>query len=133
MVALVLSIVFTAAVLVAAGIGVYVIAARTASGRIGRNNYAGIRTPATMSSDEAWLAGHEAGEAFAKWGGLVAVITGAVSLLPALLAPVFGDDGRDTIATWWTFTIMLGTVLMVTFVLVSAVQGHRAAKEVRDG
>jgi hypothetical protein len=33
---------------------------RAANGRLARNQWAGIRTPSTMRSDQAWAAGHRA-------------------------------------------------------------------------
>lgn len=49
-----------AVVMLAAAIVVAVVTVRTADGRIGRNQIAGVRTTATLASDEAWHAAHRA-------------------------------------------------------------------------
>jgi hypothetical protein len=36
------------------------VAWRAANGRLKRNQWTGIRTPSTMRSDQAWVAGHRA-------------------------------------------------------------------------
>ncbi len=36
------------------------LSSRAASGKLARNQWAGIRTPSTMRSDQAWVRGHAA-------------------------------------------------------------------------
>ncbi|MDQ1215806.1 SdpI family protein [Microbacterium arborescens] len=53
-----------------------------ASGKLKRNSLAGIRTPSTMASDEAWLAAHERSKGATLLTGYLAVAIGVVSLVP---------------------------------------------------
>lgn len=59
-----------------------------ADGRLRRNQWAGIRIPSTMASDEAWLAGHRAAEAPTRWAGWVAIVSGLLALFPIPLEAV---------------------------------------------
>ncbi|QOR69578.1 SdpI family protein [Ruania alkalisoli] len=75
----------TGVLVVAAGLLLVVVARRAAQGRIRRNPIAGIRTAATMASDEAWLAAHREGESLTALGGWIFVATGAVTMTGARL------------------------------------------------
>jgi hypothetical protein len=70
----------TALLLLAAGAAVSVSTRRAADGRLARNSVAGIRTGATMRSDEAWRAGHEAARGVADASGAVFALTGLCAL-----------------------------------------------------
>lgn len=53
-----------------------------ASGKLKRNSLAGIRTPSTMASDEAWLAAHERSKGATLLTGYLSVAIGVISLVP---------------------------------------------------
>lgn len=96
------------------GLLIYV-ARATASGRIGRNAYFGIRTTATMNSDDAWLAAHRAGRTPTEAAGWCSAAIGGLLILvwsPAQLAIVCG----------------IGAVGMLVLTIWGAVRGVRAAK-----
>lgn len=53
-----------------------------ASGKLRRNSLAGIRTPSTMASDEAWLAAHERSKGVTLLTGYLSIAIGVISLVP---------------------------------------------------
>jgi uncharacterized membrane protein len=67
-------------VLMLGGILVTAISEAAASGRLGVNSVAGIRTRALMMSEEAWTAGHRAARIPVGLAGLVMALTGAAVL-----------------------------------------------------
>ncbi|MCB0998761.1 MAG: SdpI family protein [Acidimicrobiales bacterium] len=95
-----------------------------ATGRLRRNWFAGIRTTASMSSDEAWDACHRAGGRLMAAGGVASVVCG----LPLLLRPSNGVG--------LTF-VVVGLVAVLVMTIWSGLVGNRAAKAVisaeRDG
>ncbi|UFU02053.1 SdpI family protein [Ruania suaedae] len=114
----------TGLLLVAAGVAIVVVARRAAQGRIGRNQIAGIRTAATLASDEAWLAAHRAGEPLMRLGGWLCALTGAVT---AVLAWLELDNA------WLLGAVLLGgTALVLVAVIGSAARGQRAARAVGE-
>ncbi|HEY6800499.1 MAG TPA: SdpI family protein [Agromyces sp.] len=90
-----------------------------ASGRLKRNPIAGIRVPATMASDEAWLAAHVRAKRPTMYAGFVAIATAVFALLP-VSTPVLAVG------------VLLGAVGMLGFVLYGAVVGSRAAAGTRS-
>lgn len=103
--------------MMAAGVLMLWLARATASGRVGRNQIAGIRTAATLQSDEAWLAGHRAAERHTRIGGWCAIATSLAALLPVPLAAV-------------AIVILAGAVAMVALTLRGSVLAGRAARAV---
>ncbi len=103
-------------VLVGAGALVIWMARATASGRLKRNPLAGIRTPRTMESDEAWLAAHVRAKRPTLLAGASSVGMGCVALVPMPPSML----GAVTIA---------GSVVMVAFLLYGVRVGGRAAVE----
>lgn len=102
------------------GVLVVVVTRRAARGELARNHLAGVRTPATLASDRAWLAAHRAALPATTVGGAIAI---AGSLL-LLLRP--GPAG----------TLVLLAVVgggLLAGVIGGAVQGVRAARAVADG
>lgn len=104
-------------VVVMAGSGVALIwmARATASGRLGRNQLAGIRLPATMASDEAWLVAHQAARRPTERAGWCALASAVPGVLPVSIPVV-------------TISVMVGCVAMLVFVLRGAALGTRAVK-----
>lgn len=115
------------ALIVLSGWIVIEIANRTADGRLGPNGWAGVRTRATRSSDEAWMTAHHVARRPTVLGGQAAIVTGVLSMPIGLL--VGGDDAeRATIA--WGVTIGAGTAALTALVVFGAVKGHAAAKRI---
>ncbi|MCL3860905.1 SdpI family protein [Actinotalea sp. K2] len=90
---------------------------RAADGRLGRNQLAGLRTTATLRSDEAWRAGHRA--------GLPSNEIGATGLALAGLAILVLPDGVALIAV-----SLGGAVWAVGWLLHAMVLANRAARVV---
>ena len=59
---------------------------RAASGKLARNHYVGIRTPSTMRSDAAWVAGHRAATRLSPAVLVITAIVCAAVLWAALYA-----------------------------------------------
>ncbi|MCP2031125.1 putative membrane protein [Okibacterium sp. HSC-33S16] len=104
-----------ALILIAGGTVVLAVARATASARIGRNPIAGIRIPATMASDEAWLVAHRAAERHTTLGAWCAF----ASVIPAILPVPFGVA---------VVSILVGSIAMMVLVLIGAAVGARAAR-----
>lgn len=107
---------------VMAGTGVLLLwmASAAASGRLKRNQIAGIRTPSTMTSDAAWLAAHQRALHPTRVAGFISLVVALSTLLPTSENVLFAG-------------LMVGTVLILAFVIHGAVVGGRAAREAEDG
>ncbi len=114
----------TGVLVVAAGLLLVVVARRAAQGRIRRNPIAGIRTAATMASDEAWLAAHRAGESLTALGGWIFVATGAVTMAGARLGAAE--------AAWPAAVLIGGMLLALGAVVTGGIRGHRAARAISE-
>lgn len=99
------------------GILLFWMAKATSSGRLGRNQVAGIRIPSTLASDEAWLAAHRRAERPTLWGALFVGAAGVGAILPVPLPVV-------------VVSVLVGCVAMLGFVLYGARVGSVAAKAV---
>ena len=88
-----------------------------AKGRLRRNQFVGIRTPSTMRSDQAWIAGHRAALRLTP----LHLVTGA-----SLLIGVFS---AQTVAGL-NLVGVCGAVVFVVVALFTAVVAGRAAKAV---
>lgn len=109
---------------VMAGSGLLLLwAARAAaSGRLRRNGIAGIRTPSTMASDEAWLAAHRRAERPSVLAAVTSIASGILALVLPAPAPVLAG------------VVIVACVVMLGLVLWAAWVGGRAAREtVRPG
>lgn len=95
----VLLIVLPLAVLLAA-----VVSQLGGNGRLQRNGFIGLRIPSTMSSDEAWRAGHHAA-AVPAWIGFVVITVAAI-----LSMFLFGSTGTAVVGV-----IVVGAIFVVTF------------------
>jgi uncharacterized membrane protein len=106
-------------VLVSAGVLVIWVAQVAASGRLRRNHNIGIRTRATMASDEAWLAAHIRAERPTVFCGLVSVAGGVFALLPLPMPTVL-------------IAILAAAVAVLVLVLHSLRVGMQAARALSD-
>lgn len=91
---------------------------RAASGRLARNQWVGIRTPSTMGSDQAWVAGHRA--ATRSTPLLVINTVGACALLGVGILRRWPASGM----------LLVGVFFFATFTVISvstAVFASRAA------
>lgn len=122
-----------ATVMTGAGVLIVVVARRTADGRTGRNPVAGIRTGATMSSDEAWAAAHVAGRRLTELGGWGAIAAGVGSLPVAAVLAIRGETAETVSNAALAVAAGVGSVLLLAGVTAGAIKGHRAAVAVRDG
>jgi uncharacterized membrane protein len=109
----VLLIVLPLAVLLAA-----VISQLGGNGRLPRNGFLGLRIPSTMSSDEAWQAGHRAAVVPAWIGFVVIAVVAMLSMF------LFVSTGTAAVGV-----IVVGAIFVVTFVWL-AVAASRAARTV---
>lgn len=120
--------VVVSALLVGSGWMVVEIARRAADGRIGPNRWAGTRTKATMSSDDAWQAAHQAGHDRTVQGGWAAIATGVLSIPIALAV---GDSPDATVGAWGV-AVGVGSLILTILVCLGAWQSQQAAKRFDD-
>lgn len=88
------------------------------TGRLGRNSLLGIRSPSTMTSDEAWRAGHRAAT-IPAWSGFTAM--GIIALISWVLV--------DSPAATGICTMIIGALFIVTGTW-SIIAASRAARAV---
>ena len=90
-----------------------------ASGRLKRNWAIGIRFPATLKSDDAWLACHQRAQRPLTLGGLALLFAGLAGVLPLALPNSIAVVGA-------------GALTMLVFVLFAAAVGVRAARSLNE-
>jgi uncharacterized membrane protein len=90
-----------------------------ASGRIKRNWAIGIRFPATLKSEGAWLACHQRAQRPLTLGGIAMILAGIAGLLPRALPASIAIVGA-------------GALTMLVFVLFAAAVGVRAARSLNE-
>ena len=95
-------------------------ATRMGDGRFKRNRWAGIRTPSTMKSDEAWQIAHETGAPLMQSAGVLGAAGGLTGIVAALLG---GSEGVVV------GLILAGVVAMTILLILATVRGARAARE----
>lgn len=106
-------------VMLGSGVLLVRVAQATASGRLGRNQIAGIRNPSTLASDDAWLAAHVRAERPTALAGYVSMATAVFALFP--VSPAFLAGGA-----------LLGCLAMIGCVLHGARAGTKSAMEVAE-
>ncbi len=106
---------------------VVVIAERGAAGNLQRHGWMGIRTKASQSSDEAWLAAHKAGRARTVLGAGPMAASGMAAACLGLLVG-FGDSERAILA--WAISLSILPLIAAVPVASGCRQGDQAAKEV---
>lgn len=114
--------------LVGAGFLMRELAVRGVDGRLKRNRIAGLRSPATLASDEAWVAGHEAGLVDTVRGGTVAIVSAVGALVLSWLLAMLGALDAEGVVGVWTVFILIGVVAMSVLVVRGFIRGNRAAK-----
>lgn len=106
---------FAVLMLIACYLILILVVVRCADGRIGINGLAGIRTPAIMTHEQTWLAGHRA----AKKPTLIGAYTGMAITVLASFLPI-----EPLQAT----AILAGCGLLLAGVLYGAAKGTKAAQ-----
>lgn len=97
-----------------AGLLIIWLAIRSWQGRLTRNYVAGVRTPSTMRSDEAFRIANKAAAPFSLVGGLLFVVTGVVSAVVPLHTA--------------SAVLLTGVVIAAVVLVVGGVRGVRAAR-----
>ncbi len=90
------------------------------AGKLPRNRFAGIRTSATMASDEAWRTAHTAGGPALVFGG-VAVFSIALAFAPFAFAGKLGETAQVAI-------VMATVGILVGSAVASLLAANRALK-----
>jgi len=101
------------AVVAVAGLALVLVVRRAAQGKLARNGLAGIRTPTTLASDEAWLVVHREAMPWTFAGALAMILGGLVAMTA---------DDKTIVAV----TAGGGALVGVTLTLVGAAVGHVA-------
>ena len=102
-------------ILVVAGIVVAILGRRGRQGRLPRQDWAGIRTPSTMRSDEAWRA-----------AGILMETSGWVAAALGCTAALLFAAGLS----WATVLMLAATGLLLVGVAYAGVRGVQAARRV---
>ncbi|KAA9151312.1 SdpI family protein [Microbacterium lushaniae] len=123
-----LPLVLTGLGMAAAGVLLVWLARRGRDGRLPRNQFAGVRTMLTLSSDAAWFPAQRAAASDTVVAGAGAVVGGG-ALCVASFVPLAEPALIATVTV-----LTLGTaVWMVAWVLRGAVAAQRAARAAVDG
>lgn len=98
----------------AADIALYAIVARAASGKVGPNAWAGIRTKATRKNEKTWLAAHVVAYPIMR----DTAVANATLMIVALFLPT----------EFQLYLVQIAVGALVVGVLFSGYQGNKAAK-----
>lgn len=102
-----------ATVLFVAGVAVIIVGILGWAGRLPRNRLVGVRTPATLRSDRAFVAGNRA--------------AGPATVLAGMAGAAFGVVAALSPAPDRTGWILIGALTMAALAVVGAVWGSRTA------
>ncbi|CND67798.1 Predicted integral membrane protein [Mycobacterium tuberculosis] len=102
-----------AVVLIAGGLLVALTGRLTATGRIGRNRFVGIRTRSSKADDAAWRIVHRTAQPWLIGGGVALALGGVVAAASASARPAAD---------------IAGVVALVVLVLVGTASGHAALR-----
>lgn len=108
------------------------VATRAAAGELEPNRVAGIRTQATMASDEAWLAGHRAAAPDSLRAGSVATGSGIAGFAVPGLLGALGTIDAATAMVVWTLVLMIGVFVMLGLLFRATRAANAAAGAVTD-
>jgi uncharacterized membrane protein len=101
--------------MVGSGILLIWMARAAASGRLKRNQFAGIRIRSTLASDEGWLAAHQRAEGPSLLAGVIMAASGIAALLPIPMPAV-------------VVFVLAVSIVTVVLVLYAARIGDKAAR-----
>ena len=108
---------FTAFLMIAVDIALVVVMRMAASGRLKRNSWAGIRLPATITSEAAWVVAHKTALPFI-W--VTAVVNAVLSVTVLLLG---AQPNLSTLVL-----TSLGLVVLIVGLIYASARGIRAAR-----
>lgn len=106
--------------LLAAGLLIAAVAVKGWRGDLARNRVVGVRTPATLASDEAWKVAHRLAGPWMVAGSLGAIVPGAI----LLFRPSNGSAQA---------VIMIGLAVMVALVIAGGAVGSMGAARLEQG
>ena len=109
--------VFAGIAMVAGGIALIVLGAIARAGKLTRQSVVGLRTKATMASDEAWKAGNEAAASWVVGAGVVFAAGGVMVMFTD------SESTGDVVA-------LAATALMLVPLLFAFRRGQAAARSV---
>jgi len=105
------------------GVTIHFVSNQVASGDLGRNSAIGIRTKATMASDDAWEAGHAAAAPMLTVTHLTAYTAGAITLVIGV-ASTMTDVGRPVAIA----VPLCGVGAVLTLLVMAASKANSAAR-----
>jgi uncharacterized membrane protein len=103
--------------LVVGGIALIVVGAMARAGRLTRQAVVGLRTKASLASDEAWNAAHRAGASWVIGSGVVLLVGGFAALLTE------SETTADVVA-------LVAVALMLIPMTIGFQRGQAAARSV---
>ena len=109
---------FTAFLMLAVDVALVVVMRMAASGRLKRNSWAGIRMPASVTSDAAWVLAHKTALPF-MW------VTAGVNAVLSVTVLLFGAQAN-------LLTLVLSTLALIVLVaglLYGSSRGIQAARK----
>lgn len=104
------------------------LAARSEAGEFERSYLVGVRSRATLVSDEAWREGHRAAAPSFRVAG-VGLLVGVVGILGLVLCEtgLFGEFSSTALMIWGAVVALSSCAWVLWFAIRASVRGHRAA------